>query len=159
MDGRAKVPDREKLDRLAEKWAEVRRRAEWVKEPEVQRDDWDEARLRALCAKHGWEFEWKTEDGERRRRAREIGALRTTAGVTEASRVMRGQSSGGAVEPKTHALPDGALLAVNLKEAGELVAGMATRKWREATAGFNRGITTAGLAGALGASNRAKATN
>lgn len=38
----------------------------------------------------------------------------------------------GAVEPKTHALPDGALLAVNLKEAGELVAGMATRKWREA---------------------------
>ena len=25
-------------------------------------EDWDEARLKALCARHGWEFEWMTED-------------------------------------------------------------------------------------------------
>lgn len=40
-------------------------------DPEVERDSWDEQRLRALCAKHGWDFEWMTEDGERRRRANE----------------------------------------------------------------------------------------
>lgn len=28
---------------------------------EVERDGWDEARLRALCARHGWEFEWMTD--------------------------------------------------------------------------------------------------
>merc|ERR1719284_2020866 len=38
---------------------------------QVQCDNWDESRLRALCARHGWEFEWMTEDGERRRRAQE----------------------------------------------------------------------------------------
>ena len=38
---------------------------------EVERDSWDEQRLRALCAHHGWDFEWMTEDGERRRRANE----------------------------------------------------------------------------------------
>lgn len=27
----------------------------------VERDGWDEARLRALCARHGWEFEWMTD--------------------------------------------------------------------------------------------------
>ena len=27
---------------------------------QVERDAWDEARLRALCARHGWEFEWMT---------------------------------------------------------------------------------------------------
>ena len=26
-------------------------------------EDWDEARLKALCARHGWEFEWMTEAG------------------------------------------------------------------------------------------------
>eukprot|EP00931_Biecheleriopsis_adriatica_P028616 TRINITY_DN17067_c0_g1_i1.p1 TRINITY_DN17067_c0_g1~~TRINITY_DN17067_c0_g1_i1.p1 ORF type:complete len:1759 (-),score=465.14 TRINITY_DN17067_c0_g1_i1:110-4714(-) len=40
-------------------------------EPEVEREDWDEERLKALCARHGWDFEWMTEDGERRRRANE----------------------------------------------------------------------------------------
>ena len=28
---------------------------------QVERDAWDEARLRALCARHGWEFEWMTD--------------------------------------------------------------------------------------------------
>lgn len=40
-------------------------------DPQVERDGWDESRLRALCAKHGWEFSWMSEDGERRRLARE----------------------------------------------------------------------------------------
>lgn len=37
-------------------------------EVSVERDAWDEVRLRALCAHHGWEFSWMTEDDERRRR-------------------------------------------------------------------------------------------
>ncbi|CAJ1345069.1 unnamed protein product, partial [Effrenium voratum] len=27
----------------------------------VEPEDWDETRLRALCARHGWQFEWMTE--------------------------------------------------------------------------------------------------
>lgn len=45
--------------------------------PMLSREDWDDARLRALCAKHGWEFDWMTEDGERRRRGAERQALVT----------------------------------------------------------------------------------
>ncbi|CAE7037441.1 unnamed protein product [Symbiodinium natans] len=37
-------------------------------EVSIEPEDWDEARLKALCERHGWEFEWMTEDGERRRR-------------------------------------------------------------------------------------------
>ena len=40
-------------------------------EVSAERDSWDEARLRALCAQHGWEFAWMTEDDERRRRFEE----------------------------------------------------------------------------------------
>ena len=39
--------------------------------PLVSREGWDEERLRALCMRHGWEFEWMSEDGERRRRGAE----------------------------------------------------------------------------------------
>lgn len=39
--------------------------------PLVSREGWDEERLRALCMRHGWEFEWMSEDGERRRRGSE----------------------------------------------------------------------------------------
>ncbi|CAE7456491.1 Nlrc3, partial [Symbiodinium pilosum] len=62
----------EKVDSFLGKWVEELRRATGSMEsPTVERDAWDEARLRALCARHGWEFEWMTEDGERRRRAHE----------------------------------------------------------------------------------------
>jgi hypothetical protein len=44
-------------------------------QPEVQREGWDENRLRALCARHGWDFSWMTEDDEGHRRAHERLAL------------------------------------------------------------------------------------
>lgn len=60
------------VDQLATKWVDGTVLAEGCEDDvEIQRNDWDEARLRALCARHGWEFSWMTEDGERRRRATE----------------------------------------------------------------------------------------
>lgn len=60
------------VNNLADKWVEVSMKAMGIeKTPTCERDEWDEQRLRALCARHGWEFEWMTEDGERRRRASE----------------------------------------------------------------------------------------
>lgn len=62
----------EDIDSLAGRWIDMQQKAQGVKEhPEVMQEAWNEQRLRALCARHGWEFEWMTEDGERRRRARE----------------------------------------------------------------------------------------
>jgi len=60
------------LDGLSRSWTEVCMRGEGNSDqPQVERQSWDEQRLRALCARHGWDFEWMTEDGERRRRANE----------------------------------------------------------------------------------------
>eukprot|EP00435_Cladocopium_sp_Y103_P021563 s6_g5.t1 len=60
------------LTAFAQKRVQVVSRGEGNQDdPEVERDSWDEQRLRALCARHGWDFEWMTEDGERRRRANE----------------------------------------------------------------------------------------
>ncbi|CAK0852885.1 unnamed protein product [Prorocentrum cordatum] len=65
-------PSAEKMDQLFQSFEEATKRAIGVTEPmDVQRDDWDEARLRALCEQHGWEFSWMTEDGEFQRRQRE----------------------------------------------------------------------------------------
>ena len=62
----------QKLEDFLEDWADSMLRANGTAEqPQVEREGWDEARLRALCARHGWEFEWMTEDGERQRRAQE----------------------------------------------------------------------------------------
>lgn len=67
-----KPPSQAEVDKLAEKWVEATSRAQGCQdEMVIQRNDWDEARLKALCARHGWEFSWMTEDGERRRRAHE----------------------------------------------------------------------------------------
>mmetsp|Transcript_35229 Transcript_35229/g.92822 ORF Transcript_35229/g.92822 Transcript_35229/m.92822 type:complete len:1830 (+) Transcript_35229:94-5583(+) len=63
------LPD---LDAFERRYTETTQRAKGNRErPEVERESWDEQRLRALCARHGWDFEWMTEEGERRRRARE----------------------------------------------------------------------------------------
>eukprot|EP00434_Breviolum_minutum_P016905 symbB.v1.2.014916.t1/scaffold1100.1/size328752/6 len=74
---------KEKVEEFLNNWTQTVLRAEGTSEqPHVERDGWDEARLRALCARHGWEFEWMTEDGERQRRAREqwdVLKLTTTA--------------------------------------------------------------------------------
>jgi len=62
----------EDVDAFAQRRVEVVSRGEGNQsDPQVERDSWDEQRLRALCARHGWDFEWMTEDGERRRRADE----------------------------------------------------------------------------------------
>lgn len=63
-------PTQEVVDALAESIAAVSARAAGLDEGKIsiERGDWSEERLRALCAKHGWEFEWMTEEGERQRR-------------------------------------------------------------------------------------------
>merc|ERR1740121_1434541 len=79
----AKIPA-QAVDDLCQKWVAVARDAAGIlADVEVQRDDWNEARLRALCNRHGWEFEWMTEAGERRRRVGERQSLLTaTAQLT-----------------------------------------------------------------------------
>lgn len=64
------IPNKDQLQKLAEAWEESCDRLFGLKgeEVSVERDAWDEVRLRALCAHHGWEFSWMTEDDERRRR-------------------------------------------------------------------------------------------
>lgn len=65
-------PSQEDADEFCAEWVETLRSATGtVGTPQVESDGWNESRLRALCAQHGWEFEWMTEDGERRRRLNE----------------------------------------------------------------------------------------
>merc|ERR1740117_2505220 len=74
--GVAEPKSQEDFDNLACKILSIESSAKGVSgQPEVQREGWDETRLRALCARHGWDFEWMAEDGEGRRRARERLAL------------------------------------------------------------------------------------
>eukprot|EP00439_Symbiodinium_sp_Y106_P050733 s2067_g6.t1 len=55
----------EDVDAFAQRRVEVVSRGEGNQsDPQVERDSWDEQRLRALCARHGWDFEWMTEDRE-----------------------------------------------------------------------------------------------
>merc|ERR1712232_1355285 len=69
-------PSIQLLDALADQWCQDIPNAVGIKqELHVEQEGWDEARLRALCDKHGWEFEWMSEDGERRRRATERNGL------------------------------------------------------------------------------------
>jgi len=72
----------QETDRLVQRWVEVADMSRGVTgKVEVERDDWDETRLKALCELHGWDFEWMTEDGERRRRMDERGSfLKEAAG-------------------------------------------------------------------------------
>jgi len=106
-----KAPSKTVLDKLAADWTTAAQKAAWVEEPEIQRDEWDEARLRALCAKHGWEFEWMTEDGERRRRAKEVAKLEADQQLADAAKLAaRSAQSRPSLssKPGGEALPDGA---------------------------------------------------
>jgi len=61
--------DESVMEGLASSWASETQRVTGNHEKvSVEPEDWDEPRLRALCKRHGWEFEWMTEEGERRRR-------------------------------------------------------------------------------------------
>lgn len=67
--GGSEAPAEAKVQELMASWGEKATKAKGKRSKiTVEPEDWDEARLRALCARHGWEFEWMTEDGERRRR-------------------------------------------------------------------------------------------
>eukprot|EP00929_Paragymnodinium_shiwhaense_P071319 TRINITY_DN36274_c0_g1_i1.p1 TRINITY_DN36274_c0_g1~~TRINITY_DN36274_c0_g1_i1.p1 ORF type:complete len:2107 (+),score=430.46 TRINITY_DN36274_c0_g1_i1:138-6458(+) len=62
-------PTQADVDAFAERWMQASGRARGVDTSavSVEKDSWYEGRLRALCARHGWEFQWMSEDGERRR--------------------------------------------------------------------------------------------
>lgn len=99
------------LDAFCDRWVSINQAAEGVGNEgpvEVERAEWDETRLRALCARHGWEFEWMTEDGERRRRLQE-----------RFCRVQLPPSAAGAVcRPKADesARPDGVIEEVAISD-------------------------------------------
>eukprot|EP00421_Protoceratium_reticulatum_P043751 CAMPEP_0168449428 /NCGR_PEP_ID=MMETSP0228-20121227/47599_1 /TAXON_ID=133427 /ORGANISM="Protoceratium reticulatum, Strain CCCM 535 (=CCMP 1889)" /LENGTH=1617 /DNA_ID=CAMNT_0008463981 /DNA_START=3 /DNA_END=4856 /DNA_ORIENTATION=- len=115
------------VDELADRWVAVSTKATGIQqEPYCEQDEWDESRLRALCERHGWEFEWMTEDGERRRRASErqgffqasgqlVGAkeVAKAAGAVRAERgddVQKDGRAGGADKgPKPKESADGGL--------------------------------------------------
>eukprot|EP00928_Gymnodinium_smaydae_P095242 TRINITY_DN8165_c0_g1_i2.p1 TRINITY_DN8165_c0_g1~~TRINITY_DN8165_c0_g1_i2.p1 ORF type:complete len:1791 (+),score=260.54 TRINITY_DN8165_c0_g1_i2:117-5375(+) len=92
---------RAEIDALEERLTNLQKAAVGlVGSPEVRQEGWDEARLRALCRTHGWEFEWMTEDGERRRRAQERFGM-------QRSRISL---SGASLGTRDEATPDGASL-------------------------------------------------
>eukprot|EP00931_Biecheleriopsis_adriatica_P113224 TRINITY_DN8818_c0_g1_i1.p1 TRINITY_DN8818_c0_g1~~TRINITY_DN8818_c0_g1_i1.p1 ORF type:complete len:1644 (+),score=312.68 TRINITY_DN8818_c0_g1_i1:85-5016(+) len=72
-EGKAAIPcPVDDIDVFSKKLRLLTGKAEGNQEiPKVICDSWDRQRLLDLCAKHGWDFEWMTEDGERRRRANE----------------------------------------------------------------------------------------
>jgi len=58
-------PSRAAIDELASRWTEAYAQATGTPgDPQVERDTWDEARISALCRRHGWELQWMTEDSE-----------------------------------------------------------------------------------------------
>jgi len=75
-------PAESKIEELVEAYTKASARiiGSNLAQVSIEPEDWDEDRLKALCARHGWEFEWMTEDGERRRRIE--GAERARQAVT-----------------------------------------------------------------------------
>jgi len=115
LPAREALPSQEEVNTLAERWMKVTSCAMGCKAaPSVERDQWDEARLRALCKRHGWEFEWQTEDGERRRRMRERrGLFPGSVDLAEAARAAaRGHPGGAAPELGAAGTPEGQAEAV-----------------------------------------------
>ncbi|CAE7781805.1 unnamed protein product, partial [Symbiodinium sp. CCMP2592] len=86
--------------------------------PLASREGWDEARLRALCARHGWEFEWMSEDGERRRRGAERQSMMPLPAVT-----MKADTQ----------CPDGFQPTAATQEISDKAVGTATFKWFQFT--------------------------
>lgn len=70
-------PTQEAVDELVEKVIAATARARGMGNSSVvvEYEDWDEQRLRALCAKHSWDFEWMDDEGERKRRIGQRPAL------------------------------------------------------------------------------------
>lgn len=98
----------EEVDKLAAAYTAVRERAKGVADGvvSVERDHWDEQRLQALCARHGWDFEWLAQDGERRRRLQEFQGQETglAAATTVASATWRKNSEALEAEKPDHSV-------------------------------------------------------
>jgi len=92
LSGDSPETDSNKIDEFLVNWDDATMKATGAPEElKIERDTWDEARLRALCNRHGWEFAWMTEDGERRRLAEEMHCEFGVSGgvVTEATEAVR----------------------------------------------------------------------
>lgn len=85
-----------RADSFFARWLKITTRTEGFRDtPSLNREGWDEARLRALCRQHGWEFEWKAEDGERQRRGAErFSVERIPARITTITRADSGRPDG-----------------------------------------------------------------
>jgi hypothetical protein len=118
-------PSRQKIDALAEKWVAVTAKARGFQgDLHIEPDNWDEARLRALCERHGWEFEWMAEDGERERRTNERQAFFNGAeGLTGARQVAEKAAKVQEAEEKQDVNPKVAQTAAKVQEAGEKTDG------------------------------------
>jgi len=82
--------DESVMEAVASKWAAETQRVMGVQgKLSIEPEDWDETRMRALCKRHGWEFEWMTEEGERRRRIEGAEEARKAA-----HRTMKEEDSG-----------------------------------------------------------------
>ncbi|CAK9060858.1 unnamed protein product [Durusdinium trenchii] len=94
-DGR--TPDDSTINSLADKWLNETLRAQGPKgNISVEPEDWDESRLRALCARHGWQFEWMTEEGEKRRRIEGAGRAKRAAEKAAKKEASSSAVAGGA---------------------------------------------------------------
>lgn len=88
------TPDESVIESLADKWLSATQMARGPKGAiSVEPEDWDESRLRALCARHGWQFEWMAEEGEKRRRIE--GANDARRAAERAAKKVQGPSSAG----------------------------------------------------------------
>merc|ERR1712037_930396 len=78
------MPSASVRDAFFADWEKETEQAEGFTKPmELERDNWDETRLRNLCKLHGWEFSWMTEDSEFQRRTTERASFEVHAGEME----------------------------------------------------------------------------
>jgi len=90
----APQPSADKMDGIFEQYEKATKLAEGNRKPmEIERDCWDETRLRALCELHGWEFSWMTPDDEFQRRAQERASFDVDKGEIQKVRDMSAQSA------------------------------------------------------------------
>merc|ERR1712048_1050434 len=95
----AAKPSAEALKRIADKYEQVTLKSQGSPDDIlVERDDWDEVRLRALCELHGWEFSWMTEDGERDRRIKERESFSPDTGLLVGARAVADRAGADAAQ-------------------------------------------------------------
>jgi len=89
-------PSKEAIDKLVAGYQDATQLAKGItKDPCLEKVGWDEGRLRALCQRHGWDFEWMTEGGERHRRRRERQGCVTKTQMKMQKRPREGEKPDG----------------------------------------------------------------